>query len=135
MFENETETTPEITPEITDISEEKELSYDVEIVPTPEVTPEQGENELPEDTEEATEGVADDVEISEPVTISCSCDTDFEIDYERLETLVNESLAANRDMSIMDKPLTDYTVTEGLLVLIFILELLQIVWNYNRKDI
>ena len=135
MFENEIETMPEIMPEITDVPEEKEILDETEIISAPETIQEQDENELLEDTEEATEDVAEDVESSEPVTISCSCDTDFEIDYGRLETLVNESLAANRDKSIMDKPLTDYTVTEGLLVLIFILELLQIVWNYNRKDI
>lgn len=142
---NITEVTPEPTPEPT--SE-----------PTPEPTPEPTLEPTPEPTNDPTEqtgqtetesniesdsdmSVEEVVENNPPDSSSsgvvCSCEP-FVLDYDFFSQFKEheyEVHIVNEEQSIMEKPLADYTPTEGLLVLIFILLLINIIMQYSRKEV
>lgn len=126
-----------VTPEPTEIPE---------FTPTPET--EETDNLNTEETEN-TEIISDtdfsesDSEVSETdIAVDSSTevpvvsyDCNFEFDYDFFKNMIYETTSADKEQSIMEKPLTEYTPTEGLLLIIVLILLLRIVWDYSRKDI
>ena len=83
-------------------------------------------------TEEVTQAVIEFPEqidaniINEPIAIEQI--QPFEIEQ-------TETLTVKEEYTIMDKPVTEYTPTEGLLLLILFVLLFRTIFDYGRRDI
>lgn len=109
------------TPIPTETTEAEETEAEIEETETEEQT-----------TAEATQTVIEFPEqidaniINEPIAIEQI--QPFEIEQ-------TEALTVKEEYTIMDKPLTEYTPTEGLLLLILFVLLFRMIFDYGRRDI